>query len=272
MPTLNGNDIVFVFSGGGTNDDPDLSIGGDPSIFTIPGGINNLFSDVSQSIATSGGSDYRAFYVFNNSTVATFFNVEIYISNQAPFGSDVAIGLPYGNEVQEIRIPQTTTSGSADMDFDGTIFTWNFDPDLAVWGQNLQDAMNLLDGMGGVEVSVSVVDGDNVFTITFDGDNANRNYPLLEVDANNYAPGPPDITITEEIEGGPINAIIDSLPVDTVAPAGIVFEDTSSDTPLLVGNMLPLDGFPVWVRRTTASGTQPIENDNVQISLRGRPF
>ena len=59
-------DISIVLSGGSSNSNPNLSLGGSPSSTPITNNsINNLFDDISAAQLDAGRIDYRCFYKIN---------------------------------------------------------------------------------------------------------------------------------------------------------------------------------------------------------------
>lgn len=268
---IQGTDIVFVYSGGGTNNDPDLSLGGTPSAFPILGTTNNLFDNISDAEATSGVIDFRCFYFFNNSETSTFKNVVMFVESEIEGGASMEIGITQQDDAQRISIPQPVTAGSLTLSFEGDPFVWSHDPDLAVWGAGLATALNALDQLSDVEVTVSVVSGNNIFDILFTGADGSRNQELIELESNDLSEAP-EITISKIVEGGPMNLITPSIPVDTAEPNNVGFQFTDSETVIVIGDMQPLDGFPVWIKRTTLPGTQSLENDGGTVRLSGKAF
>lgn len=77
-------DIVFRLSGGASNTDPNAALGG--AMSTAGGGvittdvINNLWDDVSGAEASSGDTEYRAFFVENTHGSLTLTGAKIWIS------------------------------------------------------------------------------------------------------------------------------------------------------------------------------------------------
>jgi hypothetical protein len=92
MP-IKDTDITFVLSGGSSNANPYLSLGGDPSGYPISGTLNNLFDNVTMEEATAGDMDYRCIYVFNDHTTDALYETRIYLENQVSGGSTIEIGV-----------------------------------------------------------------------------------------------------------------------------------------------------------------------------------
>src|SRR5437660_1271614 len=89
--SISPNDISFVYSGGVNNNNSELSLGGFPSVFPIPGSIDNLFPDISGREVVAGKTDYRCFYIFNDNITDSFFNTSIWTQSQT--ASKIEIGL-----------------------------------------------------------------------------------------------------------------------------------------------------------------------------------
>ncbi|MHA2043382.1 MAG: hypothetical protein ACW99G_01235 [Candidatus Thorarchaeota archaeon] len=273
--TINANEILYVYSGGSGNSDPNESLGGDPSAFEITGTLNNLFNNVSNEEATSGNADYRCFYIFNNSLTETLYDASIFVVSQVGGGAATEIGITERDDQQRISMIQPVTGGSVTLDYDGTDFVWAFDSDLAVWATNLETSLNTLLALSTVTVvgSVEVIDGSNsnVFNIFFSDADGDRNHPLLELVSNDLTEVP-DITIEKISEGAPKNFITTLISVDTAIPVDVLFGFTDPDNRLTIGDLLPSDGVAVWVKRTSLPGTQPLEGDGLTVRISGSAF
>lgn len=67
------SELQWRHSGGSTNADPNLSIGGGISNFQVSDSIlNSLFSDVSTAEALAGETSYRCLYIYNANTTDPF--------------------------------------------------------------------------------------------------------------------------------------------------------------------------------------------------------
>jgi hypothetical protein len=273
--TINANEVLYVYSGGSGNTDPNESLGGDPSAFEILGTLNNLFNNVTNEEATSGNVDFRCFYVFNNSLTETLYDANIFVSSQVGGGAAVEIGITQRDDQQRIIIPQPVTGGSVTLDYDGDTFVWSHDPDLAVWAENLETELNTLTTLSAVRVAgtVELVDGSNanIFNIFFEDADGDRNHALLELVSNDLTEAP-TITIQKIIEGAPKNFITTTIAVDTATPADVLFSFTDSDNRLSIGDLEPSDGVAIWVKRTSLPGTQPLEGDGVTVRVSGSAF
>lgn len=97
MAIVSGN-IDFHLSGGTSNTDPDLSIGGAISTTQITNAsTHNLFDIVSSAESSAGDTEYRCFYVKNAHGTLTLQNAVIYISADAS-GADTDIAIAIAGE------------------------------------------------------------------------------------------------------------------------------------------------------------------------------
>lgn len=93
--------MQVYLSGGATNTNSAASLGGIKStIDMLPDAVlKNLFDEIPQGHLAGGRTDYRCYYVFNDSGEHTWYNVEVYVQEETPSASTVVdIGLdPAGN-------------------------------------------------------------------------------------------------------------------------------------------------------------------------------
>ena len=75
--TLENDDIKLFYSGGGSNNDPDSSIGGAISNYVLSS--NRIFDNVSAAQNTAGYTDYRCVYFNNINSTDTLLNAGIYV-------------------------------------------------------------------------------------------------------------------------------------------------------------------------------------------------
>lgn len=87
------SDIKYRYSGGASNSDPLLSIGGAKSSVDVGAG---LFDDVSSSEAAAGDVEYRCIYVHNAHATLPLTNARIWIQTQTP-SADTSVALALGN-------------------------------------------------------------------------------------------------------------------------------------------------------------------------------
>jgi len=86
-------DIDFFLSGGGTNTDPDLSLGGVISTTEIVDNtLHNLFDKVTGDEALSGKTNYRGIYIKNSHASLTLESAIVWIDLNTT-NSEIAIAL-----------------------------------------------------------------------------------------------------------------------------------------------------------------------------------
>lgn len=273
MSLITSDDISFVLSGGTANNNPNFSLGGNPSNKEITGVVNNLFSNVSPNDATDGKTDYRCFYIFNDSEENSLFDSYIYFSSQVDEGSDCLMGVRQATDVQKIAITTATTGGNLVMLYEDTQFTWNWNANKTIWAQNLATALNNLEELqGGVTVQHAVMSGKDTFVVTFGGNDDNRNHELLAVFTDNLLPSQTTVTITKVTEGSPINTVASTIAAPTVPPTGVVFIAATSDDPIAIGKLRPGDGVPVWIKRVTQADSPAMPDDGFSFVISGKPF
>lgn len=246
--TLTSNDITFVYSGGSNNLDPSKSIGGSPSINAINGTLNNLFSNINREDSEEGVTDYRCFYIFNNSENDALFNVSVFFDSQLEGVSVCELGISKSTDIQILSLSSVPSSGSFTLRYENYItgnINWN--NDSSIFARNIQDALNDLDVLSGIVVqSLSSIN----YSISFLGESNNRNQDLLLTNSVNLSPST-NISFAKNLEGQPLNSNAPLLPTSKTPPFSVIFYFTNENNRILIGDLLPGDGFPVWIKRTT---------------------
>lgn len=276
MP-INPSDIQCVLSGGTYNSDPDKSLGDNPSLRAIWGMTNNLFSDVTAAAAEEGNIDFRCFYIVNNSENDTFFDTRIYLE-QEDSHSIMEIGIAKETDIQQIVISGIAEGGSYSIKYENSTISIEWRLQLLDWGQALQDALNSIEGLGGIVVNSSSYrnegstrDLTRVFEINFTGASNYRYHPMLELISNDIV-GSPVISINKKKNGCPINSIAAKIDVDIIEPYGITWSSPTAEDPLLIGNLRGGDSFPVWIKRTVEVGALPRVADGFLLKILGKPY
>lgn len=266
--TIAASQINFLLSGGTSNSNPNRSIGGPPSTFPVLGSLNNLFSDVTSDEASSGKTDFRCFYVKNNSSADYLYDVECFIDSQAARGSTAEVGVATVTDVQNIEIKGSVTGGNLVLRYEQTEFT-------AEWGgspQNFLDSLlSAMEGVGlnGVVISTSSSGVSQNFNVEFKGNQGKRNHQKIVVSENNLV-GAISVFVSKVAEGQPINSNAPLLATETVPPSKVNFYTASQRISL--GILRPGDFIPIWIRRTTAASTDFKENDYFVFKILGKPF
>lgn len=265
-------DISLTYSGGGTNNDPDASLGGDPSVQPIF--AKRLFDDVSEEETMSGIEDYRCFYLHNENAVDTLYDAEVSVLYTQAGNVTVQLGFDFTNERQVITITNATsiTGGSFDLEYEDlyavNTITVNWDMSLSTWATNLETELRTITNLETVTVSASYSDTSVVFEIDFVGVAGYRYHEILRLASggnNLTATETVSIGIVKTVEGGPINKIADEIDVETTAPHDIVF----SGSTIVIGDLRPLDSVPIWAKRMVPADTPPLENDGFTFKIKG---
>lgn len=94
MPIIS-TDIKYRLSGGGSNTDPNASIGGAKSTTEVGAGLHNLFDVVSSAETTAGDTEYRCVYVHNAHATLTLDNAVAFITSNTP-SADTSVEIGVG--------------------------------------------------------------------------------------------------------------------------------------------------------------------------------
>lgn len=271
MPILPGN-ITYLYSGGATNNNPNLSLGGEPSIYSVNN--NTLFDNVTSSQATTGSTDYRCLYISNDSATDSLYNSEIFILYDPSGGADIEIGFEIQNDRQNINITNFSyvTGGTITLTYTDTTthnFTFSYDSDVSVFASNFQSAINALEYLSEVTVSASYDAGSNTlsFEVNFLGDAGSRYQELLTLQTNSltYSGSAPNVTASKSVNGAPINQEATLIDVETTPPTSVVFFTTAYS----FGTFRNLDVIPVWIKRIVAPDSPALEVDGFSLRIKG---
>lgn len=275
--TTNANQISAVLSGGSTNINVNDSLGGEPSSTPlISAVINNLFDNVSADESADGNEDYRCIYLFNDGDTS-IYSIQIWIQDDFESGSTMSIGIENRNETQRITISGGVNGGSLTLSYKGQNFVTSYDSNLGAWSVALQELLNELEDDDGnkffrdIVVTAQNAAGSVIFDIQFTGQDAGRNHDKFVLVANNFLPTDTiNVTISVPQEGAPINTIAPEINVETTPPGGVNFFVPTVDAPITLPKLEPEDGFPLWIRRTTAKDTEAKENDGFVLRFRAQ--
>lgn len=274
--TTSGNDISFVLSGGSVNIDPNQSLGGDPSSTPITTAVlNNLFDDVLPEESQDGAEEYRCFYIFNDGDT-TIYTINIWIHEDFTDGSVMSLGFEQRNESQRLTITGTMTGGYLTLSYKGREFITSYNANLGTWASTLQTTLSELTDEEDVnyfeEVSViaqNAASNTIIFDISFSGLDAKRNIDKFQEVSNDFEPiGLINITLSVTQDGAPVNTIASEINEETTPPGGVTFVVPTLTNPLQIPRLMPSEGFPIWVKRTTAANTEAKERDGFIIKLR----
>lgn len=266
------SDLVMVYSGGGTNANPSLSLGGPPSSQPLTGLLDNLFRDITEDESNAGLIDYRCVYIFNNSYTSPLYNLQIYVSEQTSDGAITDLGIQRSFEIQRLALSNgTPTGGYITFSYPGksdVIAFFNSNPGF--WAQNIQNALNTV--FEAVSVSASGSDNARTFDITFNGSDDYRFHDLLSVDLDALVPTNLTSSLSRVVAGSPINYIPDMLDSELTVPANVNFVTTSVNSTINIGLLNALEGFPLWFRRTCLPGTGGVQGDGISIVVSCSPI
>ena len=270
------NDIVFLYSGGTSNFNPKKSLGGLKSVYEIPPVLDNLFSDASEKETQTGITEYRCIYVQNNSETIPYYSIELYFDDSKSTPNNLSLGLNFSNDTQNLVISGNVVSGYFTLGIYGET-TYNIDYNSApsVFAENIQFALNDALGAGSIGVSVLIngttgsIGGSVLsnatnylsFSITFFGKFSKKSQPLLIVVTNNLIlsnSSAPIISISKMYYGTPINNDAEQIGNSLSKPPNINFYNPTLDNKRLVGDLLPGEYFPVWIKRTIKAGVGPL--------------
>lgn len=268
------SDIVIVMSGGSANADPNLCLGGDPSATPISGYLNNLFDNESEDDSHNGKTDYRCFYIFNDNTTDIFYNVKIWIYSQVEGGASIKLGIPMISDTQVVTITGSPDGGTLTLTHGSDQFVFSGDASNTTMASNFKDALSNLPECSGVTVTPNGIGtngtGGTAYTVSF---LPGRHHPTLGLQNNSLTgTGTIGVNIVKSLDGGPINQIASPVSSSVTPPTGITFTTPTSENPVVLGNLLPLDGLPVWVQRNCQAGSVGVPNDGAVIRITGKPF
>jgi|GEM_PF-3717437 len=270
------NDIVFTHSGGLANCDPDLDLGGTNSGCALDlTALNNLFDDLTPKESREGLIDYRCFYINNTHPTDTLRNAVLYIDSEKKGGSFIDIGIPAINEIQKLEIQGTKPPNEGEVmtlsfaEFGDVTIPYHVIP--TIWQGNFQTEVRGLDSLAEVIIEYAGEIGfptDVVFTINFRQQSGSKDISLISVISPTDLGGQ-SFTVTQYQQGKPVNTVAVTIADKETAPAGIEFSYPLRGSPISLGNLLPGDSFPVWVRRITPEGTVAHLLDNYILNVEG---
>ena len=113
MP-ITGSDLKFYLSGGASNADPDLSLGGVISSVEITDDtLNNLFDNVIGDEALAGDNEYRGLYIKNTHATLTLEETVAWILTNTPADDAVQIGIEASKGSGKQTIADESTAPTA---------------------------------------------------------------------------------------------------------------------------------------------------------------
>jgi hypothetical protein len=275
--TLQNDDIKLFYSGGGSNNDPDSSIGGAISNYVLSS--NRIFDNVSAAQNTAGYTDYRCVYFNNINSTDTLLNAGIYVDSQVSGGASITIGIEVNNDRQDIYIANagSVSSGTVTLQFydfftDANIqFSFAHDLNISIWASNFQTSIRSISGLEQVTISGSYLGTTAYFSVNFIGTSSKRYFESLEVVSlsQSFVDVNATFTLQKVFDGGPKLKTATEIASEINAPNNITFVETSSSSPLLIGNLKPTEYLPVWIKRTVVAGVNSMENDGFSLKIKG---
>lgn len=276
MPTQ--QEILFLFSGGLSNQDPTKSLGGPMSNTVILNGMDNLFEDITLEEGY-GFTDYRCFYIKNGSN-NEWRDVIIYMTNQYDPGCATGwLGIEEADDIQQFNVISEYGAIGGSFSFNIESYdniTVNFDYDIGQWATNFQDALISL----GFEVIVTgETFQDNtqnktfqIFQIEFIGNDSHRDQDLITPNENNlimYGYDTSTLTTSRISHGMPINIEAELVSNTLIPPTNVVFTPTDINAPIVIGILKPGDSVPVWIKRSSELNITVETSDKFIVTLRG---
>jgi hypothetical protein len=112
MPIVS-TDILYKLSGGGSNTDPNASLGGVISSTNIDltTTLHNLFDQVSSAESSAGDTEYRCFYVKNNHGSLALQSAKVWIETNTPSSdttAEIALGTSAVNGTEQTIADEST--------------------------------------------------------------------------------------------------------------------------------------------------------------------
>lgn len=263
------HDIKFYHSGGPGNSDPNADLGGAVSSSELSStALNNLFNTVTRkTVAENDYVDYRCFYIFNRSA-DTLFDARIFIDSEKKNGSYIDIGVPVQNEEQVLIFTGKPWEGDTiTLDIDANTVEIDYYLNVTEWQGDIQTKIRGLENLQDVIVESAGAVPNVTFTVKFVGSACCRDYSLISQVSSGLHDTTFSVTLIQD--GSPIETTAETIPTKLHRPTGIQFSYPLEGNPVLLGNLRPNEGFPVWVRRSTPKGTIAKIVDNFVLKVDG---
>jgi hypothetical protein len=286
---INPSNINWFFSGGLGNNNPLLSLGGEPSTYQVYASIGSaLFNNVTEQQSIDGYTDYRCVYL-KNLDISPLYNAELFMASDTFGGAEMYIGCNTVNQKQKIFIVLTSGSGYPNLGsvtflIGSTAFTVPCPTNTAVpatyaanWATNFKNAI-LNSIVNPTQIYscnvVGTVEGAGIsIVVEFTGVNGNTSYPNIVVAPGGNTLSPASTILTSIIQSGsPVNLQTQQTNTVTETPVGIDFTNNNLQNPINLGTISSNSFFPVWIKRVVAPGTSGVPNDGFDLVLLGSPF
>ncbi len=253
------SEILYLLSGGLDNRDQSKSLGGPASTQPLVGSLNNLFDDVLPTDKDTGAVSWRCLYVNNSSKTTIFYNSNFYILSEIANSGNIDLGYNPNNDQQLIRLASLPFSGNIVLGFQGNSLHINWDGSIEFFAANILAAFIGLLG----DNTVIVTNDTQSVTVEF---LSNKFQPFMTIVANSLGV---DVFITKIHIGSPVNTTAVEIDNDITPPSNMQYFYPTNDEPLILGNFLPGDQFPIWVRRTIDVGSTNVSPDGVTLRFSG---
>lgn len=244
-----------------------------PSSYPVSGALNNLFSNVTETTAISGTTDYRCLYIFNNNSLYTVYNLQVYTTELENTISTIEIGINSSSEIQKITINGTVTGGSFQVSYkppnqDTVEYrTVDYNADPATWAINLKNQLLTIPTIDEINVSISGTFVSRIFNIEFSSVTDKRSHDLFGINTSGLTGTSITGSASKIKPGGPINSIPTLLDASTTVPYDVTFYETNNLTNLFIGNLYPEEGFPLWIKRTVPENAESIAGDGFNLKI-----
>ena len=260
-------DTICFLSGGSSNGDPLLSLGGEVSIAQASG---DLFDDFQIEESSTGLEDYRCIYIFNGLT-ETLERTEVWLESPPGSSANVILGIDESDDIQEVNLSFFSGIGSFTLDFNGFDVVVNADSDLDVFAQNFQAALRSDTPLTDVVVRVQFLGTTVNFIVTFEGADKSRKQPVFALKDNGLG-GSPAISINQTNVGSPIDSTAETINTDTTSPLNPEFRETTKLLPITISNLASNEGFPLWIKRTISIDPVATQNDGFFLKIFTKPI
>lgn len=264
--------IKFYLSGGTNNSDSSLSIGGLPSTYPAPVGLNAIFNKVSKDELTNGSLLYRCIYIKNDSN-SNIEDINFDVV-QPELRTNFSYGFDLFNEIQTLTFSGTPLSGTFELVYQTIInnlivsqntYPITYDSSFVVTAANIQNALNDLTYLDTVSVSGT---NQNNFQVTFENKDGFRSQQLLGVSNFNVL-GSTGIIFNRVVSGSPINQVAVNVGFENQSPQNVSFTNSTLSLPAF----RPGDSAGIWLRRGVPSGTvgttQDTDTAKILVSFNG---
>lgn len=124
---------------------------------------------------------------------------------------------------------------------------------------------NLFDNVTSAEATA----GDTEYRCFYvENTNSTDTLTLGEIFINTNTPSA-DSDVSIGLDPAGVNGTAVTIANESAAPVGVTFSQPLTGSPLSLGTLAPGDHYAIWVERVISPGAAAINNDNVQLTVRG---